>query len=189
MFVDKARHHEVSIRRILVLQFMVKLNAPRKVMRSFSGSVGAAMLVTPAKQQFEEPYEINGTATFPTKWPKTTVPEVIAIRVLLIEDMHLMRSALASLLSQEDGIDVVADLECDDKVLSIALQLHPDVIVMDIDLSGGRTPSSSCCYLPRCLRLCSRQHRWLRRPIAPSGAASNTGHRGSSRPIGGFRCT
>ncbi|MBV9163427.1 MAG: response regulator transcription factor [Pseudonocardiales bacterium] len=83
-----------------------------------------------------QPYTPNETETFSTEWSKTTAPEVRPIRVLLIEDMDLIRGALVSLLSQEDDIEVVADLKCDDKVVSTALQLRPDVVVVDIDLSG-----------------------------------------------------
>lgn len=95
-------------------------------------------MVTPARQQFMQPYTLNETATFSTEWPKTTVPEVRPIRVLLIEDMDLIRGALVSLLSHEDDIEVVADVKCDDKVISAALRLHPDVVVVDIDLSDGQ---------------------------------------------------
>jgi two-component system, NarL family, response regulator DesR len=72
------------------------------------------------------------------EWSKTTVPEVRPIRVLLVEDMDLMRGALVSLLSQEDDIELVADSRCDDKVVSVALRLRPDVVVVDIELSGGQ---------------------------------------------------
>lgn len=85
-----------------------------------------------------QPYTLNETATFSPERSKTTVPEVRPIRVLLIEDMDLMRGALVSLLSHEDDIEVVADLKCDDKVVSAALRLRPDVVVVDIDLSGGQ---------------------------------------------------
>jgi two-component system response regulator DesR len=85
-----------------------------------------------------QPYTLNETATFSTEWPNTTVPEVRPIRVLLIEDMDLMRGALVSLLSHEDDIEVVADLKCDGEVVSVALRLRPDVVVVDIDLSDGQ---------------------------------------------------
>ncbi len=96
------------------------------------------MLVTPAQRQCKQLYTLNETVTFPTERSKTTVPEATPIRVLLIEDMDLIRSALVTLLSQEDDIEVVADSRCDDKVVSTALRLCPDVVVVDIDLSGGQ---------------------------------------------------
>ena len=93
-------------------------------------------MVTPAMRQFEQPYTVNGAATFPTEWSKVDVPEVRPIRVLLVEDMDLMRSALVTLLSHEDDIEVVADVKCDDKVVPAALLQRPDVVVVDIELSG-----------------------------------------------------
>jgi two-component system response regulator DesR len=61
------------------------------------------------------------------EWPKTTALEVRPIRVLLVEDMDLMRGALVTLLSQQDDMEVVADLRCEDKVVSAALRLRPGV--------------------------------------------------------------
>src|SRR6266540_3231060 len=56
------------------------------------------------------------------------------IKVLLAEDMDLLRSALVSLLSDEEDIEVVADLKCNDKVTQVAMRLRPDVVVVDVDL-------------------------------------------------------
>jgi two-component system, NarL family, response regulator DesR len=56
------------------------------------------------------------------------------IRVLIAEDMHMIRGALVALLSQERDIEVVADLERGDLILETALRLQPDVAIIDIDL-------------------------------------------------------
>lgn len=56
------------------------------------------------------------------------------IKVLLAEDLDLLRSALVSLLSDERDIEVVAALKCNDKVTQVAMRLHPDVVVVDVDL-------------------------------------------------------
>lgn len=58
------------------------------------------------------------------------------IRVLIAEDMHMIRSALVALLTLEDDIDVVAELARGDEVLDAALETRPDVAVLDIDLPG-----------------------------------------------------
>ncbi|GAB3416691.1 response regulator transcription factor [Flindersiella endophytica] len=58
------------------------------------------------------------------------------IRVLIAEDMHLIRGALVALLSLEDDMEVVAELERGDQVLDTALQVRPDVAVLDIDMPG-----------------------------------------------------
>ncbi len=58
------------------------------------------------------------------------------IRVLIAEDMHMIRSALVALLSMEDDMEVVAEVERGDEVLAAALRVRPDVAVLDIDMPG-----------------------------------------------------
>ncbi|MFC4591747.1 response regulator transcription factor [Sphaerisporangium corydalis] len=58
------------------------------------------------------------------------------IRVLIAEDMHMIRSALVALLSLEDDLEVVAEIERGDEVLAAALRTRPDVAVLDIDMPG-----------------------------------------------------
>jgi two-component system response regulator DesR len=58
------------------------------------------------------------------------------IRVLIAEDMHLIRGALVALLSREDDIDIVAELDRGDEIVETALRTQPDVAVLDIDLPG-----------------------------------------------------
>jgi two-component system, NarL family, response regulator DesR len=58
------------------------------------------------------------------------------IRVLIAEDMHLIRGALVALLSLEDDIAVVAELDRGDAILDVALKTEPDVAIIDIDLPG-----------------------------------------------------
>jgi two-component system response regulator DesR len=58
------------------------------------------------------------------------------IRVLIAEDMHMIRGALVALLSLEDGMEVVAELDRGDAIVATALRVRPDVAVLDIDLPG-----------------------------------------------------
>lgn len=58
------------------------------------------------------------------------------IRVLIAEDMHLIRAALVALLSLEEDMEVVAELERGDEIVATALETRPDVAVLDIDLPG-----------------------------------------------------
>src|SRR5262249_11673307 len=58
------------------------------------------------------------------------------IRVLIAEDMHMIRGALVALLRLEPDIDVVAELERGDTIVETALKARPDVAVIDIDLPG-----------------------------------------------------
>jgi two-component system response regulator DesR len=58
------------------------------------------------------------------------------IRVLIAEDMHLIRGALVALLKLEPDMEVVAELERGDEIVSTAREVQPDVAVIDIDLPG-----------------------------------------------------
>ena len=58
------------------------------------------------------------------------------IKVLLAEDMHLLRGALVALLALEPDIEVVAELSSGQDVVSTARALGPNVVVLDIDLPG-----------------------------------------------------
>ncbi|WP_459721482.1 response regulator transcription factor [Actinophytocola sp. KF-1] len=61
-----------------------------------------------------------------------------SIRVLLAEDMDLLRTALVSLLSVEDDIEVIADLKCNEKAVSVAVRLRPDVAVVSADMPENK---------------------------------------------------
>lgn len=78
------------------------------------------------------------------------------IRVLIAEDMHMIRGALVALLRLEPDIDVVAELDRGDTIVDTALQARPDVAVIDIDLPGldGLSAASQLAErLPSCKTL------------------------------------
>jgi two-component system, NarL family, response regulator DesR len=58
------------------------------------------------------------------------------IKVLIAEDMHLIRGALVALLSLEPDMEVVAELDRGDEIITTAERVRPDVAVVDIDLPG-----------------------------------------------------
>jgi two-component system response regulator DesR len=58
------------------------------------------------------------------------------IKVLLADDHHVVRSALAALLTLEPDLTVVAEVERGDEVLPAALAARPGVAVLDIDMPG-----------------------------------------------------
>ncbi|MEN3536554.1 response regulator transcription factor [Microbispora sp. ZYX-F-249] len=58
------------------------------------------------------------------------------IRVLIAEDMHILREALIELLSLHDDIEVVAGVVSGLEIVPAALEHRPDVAVIDIDLPG-----------------------------------------------------
>ncbi|MFF3739696.1 DNA-binding response regulator [Streptomyces sp. NPDC002566] len=56
------------------------------------------------------------------------------IRVLVAEDMHLLRGALVGILRLEDDLDVVAEVDRGDEALRLAEETEPEVALIDIDL-------------------------------------------------------
>lgn len=59
------------------------------------------------------------------------------IRVLIAEDQAMVRGALASLLTLEGDIEVVAEVSRGDEVLAAARDAAPDVALLDIEMPGG----------------------------------------------------
>ncbi|MGE7078718.1 response regulator [Staphylococcus capitis] len=58
------------------------------------------------------------------------------IRVLLADDEHLIRGALAALLSLEDDLLVVAEAASGLEALAMARAHRPDVAVLDLQMPG-----------------------------------------------------
>ncbi|MFI9718537.1 response regulator transcription factor [Streptomyces sp. NPDC052396] len=58
------------------------------------------------------------------------------IRTLLAEDQGMMRGALALLLGLEDDIEIVGQVANGDEILPTALEVRPDVALLDIELPG-----------------------------------------------------
>jgi two-component system response regulator DesR len=59
------------------------------------------------------------------------------IRVLIAEDQAMVRGALASLLTLEGDIEVVAEVSRGDEVVAAARDAAPDVALLDIEMPGG----------------------------------------------------
>jgi two-component system, NarL family, response regulator DesR len=58
------------------------------------------------------------------------------IRVLLAEDQGMMRGALALLLGLEEDFEVVGQVSTGDQIVPTALEVGPDVAVLDIEMPG-----------------------------------------------------
>ncbi|MFE3876215.1 response regulator [Kitasatospora sp. NPDC059146] len=58
------------------------------------------------------------------------------VRVLLADDEHLIRGAMAALLSLEEDIEVVAQAGSGPEALAMARAHQPDVAVLDLQMPG-----------------------------------------------------
>lgn len=56
------------------------------------------------------------------------------VRVGLVDDDAMIRNILSKLLSQEEGIEIVATASDGDEVLAMIEESHPDVLLMDVQM-------------------------------------------------------
>ena len=60
----------------------------------------------------------------------------MSTRVLIAEDVDVVRETLAAILDLEEGLEVIASLATGDGIVPEALRCQPDVALLDIDLPG-----------------------------------------------------
>lgn len=70
------------------------------------------------------------------KTDKTDEAPGAPIRVLIAEDQALLRTTLAALLEAEPGMSVVGLAEDGARAVTLATELRPDVVLMDIQMPG-----------------------------------------------------
>jgi two-component system response regulator DesR len=58
------------------------------------------------------------------------------IRILMADDQHLVRGALAALLNLEADLEVIAEVARGDEVVAAARELSPDVAMLDVEMPG-----------------------------------------------------
>ena len=58
-----------------------------------------------------------------------------ALRILLVDDHALVRSAIRQALTV-DGIEIVGEGASAEEAVALATELRPDLVLMDIDLPG-----------------------------------------------------
>jgi two-component system response regulator DesR len=61
---------------------------------------------------------------------------VTRVRLLLADDQALVRGALAALLALEPDLEVVGEVARGDEVVRTALEVRPDVALIDVEMPG-----------------------------------------------------
>src|SRR5262249_59925171 len=69
------------------------------------------------------------------RWPAGVTEETM-IRVLVAEDMRILRDTLVSVLNLEEDIEVVAQVADGEGIVPAAMAERPDLAVLDIDMPG-----------------------------------------------------
>ncbi len=68
--------------------------------------------------------------------PSSVVTPFSMIRILIVEDQTLMRHGLRTILELEPGLEVVGEAASGEEGVQRALELRPDVILMDVQMPG-----------------------------------------------------
>ncbi|WP_052852607.1 response regulator transcription factor [Streptomyces avicenniae] len=85
----------------------------------------------------------------------------MTLRVLLADDEHLIRGALAALLALEDDLEVVAEAADGDEALAMARAHQPDVAVVDLHMprrDGLSVAAELRTLLPGCAVMIVTSH-------------------------------
>lgn len=91
------------------------------------------------------------------------------LRVLLADDEHLIRGALAALLALEEDLVVVAEAASGPEALAMARAHRPDVAVLDLQMPGAdgvKVATALRAELPDCRTMIVTSHG---RPGTSSG--------------------
>ncbi|MEV4759764.1 response regulator transcription factor [Micromonospora sp. NPDC049559] len=83
------------------------------------------------------------------------------IRILVADDEHLIRDAIARLLDLEDDFEVVGQAATGDEALARALRLRPDVALLDLQMpapDGIEVARRLAAELPDCRSIIVTSH-------------------------------
>lgn len=91
----------------------------------------------------------------------TAEPGSERIRILLADDEHLIRAAIATLLGLEDDLTVVAQAATGAEALALAESVRPDVALLDLqlpDIDGVAVAAALHAALPSCRTMIVTSH-------------------------------
>ena len=60
----------------------------------------------------------------------------VAVRVLIVDDQEPFRLAARMVIEATDGFEVAGEVETGEEAVDAARKLHPDLVLMDVNLPG-----------------------------------------------------
>jgi DNA-binding NarL/FixJ family response regulator len=65
-----------------------------------------------------------------------TSPAPARIRVMVVDDHAIVRQGISDVLGSDEDIEIVALAKSGEEAISLAAELHPDVVLMDLSMPG-----------------------------------------------------
>ena len=126
--------------------------------------------------------------------PDRETRHVAMVRVLLVDDQEPFLRAMAAVVAETPGFEVVGRAASGEEALDLAATLLPDLVLMDVNLPGidgleatrrllARRPAAWCCCSPRTTRrpAATSSPSPAPRPTSPRRRSGRTGSRRRGR--------
>ncbi|MEW6750082.1 MAG: response regulator [Candidatus Latescibacterota bacterium] len=138
---DPQEIHRTAGLGLLGIHERVGLLGGRLRIRSSRGRGSAVSIVIPQ----DRTHAADGAAGPPDRAMATSAedPSPPRLRVLLVDDHQTARESLALLLDADPGIEVVGQAADGREAVSLATQLRPDVVVMDVSMPVMSGPEAA----------------------------------------------
>ena len=94
----------------------------------------------------------RGSLGWGSRRGSTILPELVPIRVLIVDDHSVVRSGLRMFLGLDLELEVVGEAEDGQQALELATRLRPDVVLMDLlmpRMDGVAATAAIRCRRPR----------------------------------------
>lgn len=102
-----------------------------------SDTAMAAVMLPDSDALSEAPSELSPVRESPSSEHSTDLPpDARLIRVLLVDDHSIVRQGIRRILEEQPGIEVVGEAEDGLAAVEQAARLHPDVVLLDLQLPG-----------------------------------------------------
>jgi DNA-binding NarL/FixJ family response regulator len=74
----------------------------------------------------------------------------VTLRVVVVDDNELLRAGLATVLSSDETVTVVGEAADGVAALDVVRRVHPDVVLMDVEMPGGDGITATRWLRERC---------------------------------------